>query len=273
MTFSQRAQLDEHFRCHNDIKPYICREVGCGQQFTQLGNLKTHLRKHTGERPYHCEICNKSFAQRGNLRAHAAVHLEVKPYPCRLEQCDKTFTQLGNLKNHQLRFHSLAIAEIHGRWDLGDKSPELAQQLDYLRGLYKHANKGIKGRGKDRRARLRRSQQTISSLEESSSSLLSFSSSAPSLSSEPHLASPCRLKQEGMSDITTEYSSSSSSSSSDYGSTIPTSLSIYPYESCFSMLYPFQSPDEVIPPHLFDEYMMSMPMNDSISFQSMNVTE
>ncbi|MBV33942.1 MAG: hypothetical protein CMP47_00490 [Rickettsiales bacterium] len=154
-SFYQKTHLDIHERAHTGVKPYPCKELGCGRTFSQLGNLKTHERRHTGERPYQCEICGKRFAQRGNVRAHKIVHDQAKPYLCRLDDCGKQFTQLGNLKSHQNKFHIETIRKLTAKFasikdgdivHAGDK-----ELWEYFANLYKNSNKGIKGRGKDRK--------------------------------------------------------------------------------------------------------------------------
>ncbi|KAK0100975.1 hypothetical protein ONS96_006207 [Cadophora gregata f. sp. sojae] len=154
-SFYQKTHLDIHERAHTGVKPYACKEPGCGRTFSQLGNLKTHERRHTGERPYQCEICGKRFAQRGNVRAHKNVHDKSKPYHCRLDTCTKDFTQLGNLKSHQNKFHIETIRNLTAKFasikdgdivHAGDK-----ELWEYFADLYKNSNKGIKGRGKDRK--------------------------------------------------------------------------------------------------------------------------
>jgi hypothetical protein len=153
--FHQKTHLDIHTRAHTGVKPFLCKEPTCGQRFSQLGNLKTHERRHTGERPYHCDICGKTFAQHGNVRAHKIVHTAAKPYTCKLDECGKNFTQLGNLKSHQNKFHSATIRRLKERFEHieeGDVVEEWEKVLwEYFVGLYKNCNKGIKGRGKDRR--------------------------------------------------------------------------------------------------------------------------
>lgn len=153
--FHQKTHLDIHTRAHTGVKPFLCKEPTCGQRFSQLGNLKTHERRHTGERPYHCETCGKTFAQHGNVRAHQIVHTAAKPYTCKLDECGKHFTQLGNLKSHQNKFHGATIRRLKERFENireGDVVEEWEKELwEYFVSLYKNCNKGIKGRGKDRR--------------------------------------------------------------------------------------------------------------------------
>lgn len=153
--FYQKTHLEIHTRAHTGVKPFLCKEPSCGQRFSQLGNLKTHERRHTGERPYHCDICGKTFAQHGNVRAHKIVHTSAKPFTCKLDDCNKQFTQLGNLKSHQNKFHVETIRRLKSRFENikeGDAVDTWEKEMwEYFGGLYKNCNKGIKGRGKDRR--------------------------------------------------------------------------------------------------------------------------
>ncbi|EEH16883.2 hypothetical protein PABG_06970 [Paracoccidioides brasiliensis Pb03] len=154
-SFFQKTHLDIHMRAHTGDKPFTCKEPSCGQRFSQLGNLKTHERRHTGEKPYSCEICHKKFAQRGNVRAHKITHEQAKPFTCRLDDCGKQFTQLGNLKSHQNKFHTQTLRNLTLRFEsIGNSdrmSPQDKELWDYFSTLYRNSNKGIKGRGKDRR--------------------------------------------------------------------------------------------------------------------------
>ncbi|KAJ4331903.1 DNA-binding transcription factor [Didymella glomerata] len=171
-SFHQRTHLEIHVRAHTGAKPFVCKVPSCGQRFSQLGNLKTHERRHTGERPYSCDVCNKTFAQRGNVRAHKIVHQQIKPFTCKLDDCGKQYTQLGNLKvmqpvrgfaktaltimkSHQNKSHAATLryltqkfANIDPGTGISLKDKEL---WEYFKSLYKNSNKGIKGRGKDRK--------------------------------------------------------------------------------------------------------------------------
>lgn len=154
-SFYQKTHLEIHTRAHTGVKPFLCKEPTCGQRFSQLGNLKTHERRHTGERPYRCDICGKTFAQHGNVRAHKIVHTAAKPFTCKLDSCNKQFTQLGNLKSHQNKFHADTIRNLKARFESireGDVVGSWEKEMwEYFGSLYKNCNKGIKGRGKDRR--------------------------------------------------------------------------------------------------------------------------
>ncbi|KAF2994600.1 hypothetical protein E8E13_002281 [Curvularia kusanoi] len=154
-SFYQKTHLEIHVRAHTGAKPFVCKAPSCGQRFSQLGNLKTHERRHTGERPYSCDVCGKTFAQRGNVRAHKIVHQQIKPFTCKLDDCGKQFTQLGNLKSHQNKFHAATLRYLTQKFatiNPGDCVTQDDKELwEYFASLYKNSNKGIKGRGKDRR--------------------------------------------------------------------------------------------------------------------------
>ncbi|KAF2143046.1 uncharacterized protein K452DRAFT_331687 [Aplosporella prunicola CBS 121167] len=190
-SFYQKTHLDIHRRAHTGYKPFVCKEPSCGQRFSQLGNLKTHERRHTGERPYNCDICGKTFAQRGNVRAHKIVHQNIKPFVCKLEGCGKQFTQLGNLKSHQNKFHAQVLKHLTRKFASFREGQVVSEQdrelWEYFASLYKNSNKGIKGRGKDRRI------STISSSAGASSCSPASSSSTtpvPASCTAPSSASP-----------------------------------------------------------------------------------
>ncbi|GKT61231.1 hypothetical protein ColTof4_01318 [Colletotrichum tofieldiae] len=100
-------------------------------------------------------ICSKVFAQRGNLHTHMATHTNAKPFVCKLDDCSKMFTQRGNFKNHQNKYHEKTLMEMTD-WivsisDIDALSDDQREMYWYFANLYKNSNKGIKGRGKDRR--------------------------------------------------------------------------------------------------------------------------
>ncbi|PNH41397.1 hypothetical protein VD0004_g5731 [Verticillium dahliae] len=154
-SFQQSTHLETHKRAHTGDKPYKCEWHGCGRRFSQPGNLKTHTRLHTGERPFECEMCGACFAQRGNLTAHKETHSKTKPFICKLDNCNKCFTTRGNLKNHQNKYHKDTIGRlvdwIISLTDVDALSPKDRDLLWYFSNIYKNSNKGIKGRGRDRR--------------------------------------------------------------------------------------------------------------------------
>ncbi|EGY23788.1 zinc finger protein [Verticillium dahliae VdLs.17] len=154
-SFQQNTHLKTHKRAHNGDKPYPNPD-GLRTVITSSGILEcTRNASGMGECPFKSEICRACFAQRGNLTAHKETHRKTKRFVCKLENCDKNFTTRGNLKNHQNKYHKETIGRIVdlivSLRNVGALSPKDRDLISYISNIYKNSNKGIKGRGRDRR--------------------------------------------------------------------------------------------------------------------------
>lgn len=148
-SFSQPTHLKIHLRSHTGEKPYTCSFASCGHAFSQLGNLRTHERRHVGQRP-------------NRKRASSDPGTSQKKYTCQLDGCrvtedgrpGKVFTQLGNLKAHMNKFHKETLNRLSQQFTTNGYDPEEERLRSYFQELYKHSNKGIKGRGKGRKVEI-----------------------------------------------------------------------------------------------------------------------
>ncbi|KAL8898623.1 MAG: hypothetical protein Q9192_001982 [Flavoplaca navasiana] len=88
---------------------------------------------------YRCSVasCAKTFHQKSHLEIHVRAHNGYKPF------------------SHQNRFHASTLRELNAKFaSMQEGDPVSANEKElweYFAQLYRHSNKGIKGRGKDRR--------------------------------------------------------------------------------------------------------------------------
>ncbi|KAL5689730.1 hypothetical protein EMGR_008480 [Emarellia grisea] len=140
------------------------------------------------KRKYICRLpnCGKSFAQKTHLDIHMRAHTGDKPF------------------SHQNKFHATTLRTLTLKFSQMSETqlmnPQDRQLWEYFATLYKNSNKGIKGRGKDRR---------ISPTSKSSDSSASCTR-MQSLESDEDLKASC-----GSREASSAYTSSSSGEEED----------------------------------------------------------
>ncbi|CAG5887859.1 unnamed protein product [Menidia menidia] len=125
-TFSQKAYLLEHLRCHRGEKAFTCSI--CNRGFPWRKQLQRHMRTHLIEQKLGCSACHKVFSWPYQLRVHQCAseessrshptqpspnwrsvpvshvgHGALKQFPCSL--CGETFGLKDMLLRH-LRCHT-----------------------------------------------------------------------------------------------------------------------------------------------------------------------
>ncbi|KAL1608380.1 DNA-binding transcription factor [Paraconiothyrium brasiliense] len=117
----EKRQEDESRPARRAAKRYVCTIPECGKAFYQKTHLDIHRRAHTGDKPF-------------SFDAYAIS---------------------DGFKSHQNKFHAPALRFLTQKFaciNPGDKVQQEDKELwEYFASLYKNSNKGIKGRGKDRR--------------------------------------------------------------------------------------------------------------------------
>ncbi|TDG49518.1 hypothetical protein AWZ03_004009 [Drosophila navojoa] len=104
--FSTTAELNNHQRIHDNVRPYPCR-YACGKSFRHCSNRSTHERVHMAGslRPFQCDYCNKTFVTKGDCRSHQMVHTMSRNFSCDI--CEQSFKlhkhylQHLNTKSHK----------------------------------------------------------------------------------------------------------------------------------------------------------------------------
>jgi hypothetical protein len=102
--FPTKESLQEHFRQHNDVKPFKCGQCGLG--FVHRADRKRHeSSQHRLDKravPNICNICHKTFTRRSDLSVHKRnVHTGKTAATCiSCQSCAQIFTSEKDATRH-----------------------------------------------------------------------------------------------------------------------------------------------------------------------------
>ncbi|KAJ5884151.1 C2H2 transcription factor (Azf1) [Penicillium subrubescens] len=150
---------------------FICKEPSCGQRFSQLGNLKVSIchdnpmqDKNDTTRPINADTQAKSHSNAKS--ATSASHSGATSAPTKSPTCkqnhlpvcwipvERSLLNLGTsspTKTNSTPQPSAIYPPLRPNGRRWPHVPADRELWEYFAELYKNSNKGIKGRGKDRR--------------------------------------------------------------------------------------------------------------------------
>ncbi|CAH1772417.1 unnamed protein product [Owenia fusiformis] len=97
-TFSNRLDLNEHYKLHFTGPPFICDIEDCDYTTDKISMLLNHRVRHTGVKPCVCPLCQASFWTPSNLTTHMKRHSGDKSHAC--DQCGDRFYTRQELQAH-----------------------------------------------------------------------------------------------------------------------------------------------------------------------------
>lgn len=90
---------------HLKLKPFTCKEPGCGKKYAEKFSLERHMDKnHGGKAFYRCKVCGEEFHWNSKWNKHKKTHpnypedeqtqpLDGNPLVCSFPGCEKKYSQ------------------------------------------------------------------------------------------------------------------------------------------------------------------------------------
>jgi general transcription factor IIIA len=107
-SFNRQSRLETHKLVHENKRPFVCAEPGCGKDYHDKKHLTAHTKaSHSNMRAHVChwEGCGKKFLTSTRLKRHIKGHENKVEFRCTEPDCTRVFRKHVTLERHILSDH------------------------------------------------------------------------------------------------------------------------------------------------------------------------
>lgn len=123
---------------HLKLKPFMCKEPGCGKKYAEKFSLERHMDKnHGGKAFYRCKVCGEEFHWNSKWNKHKKTHpnypedevtqpMDGNPLVCSWPGCGKKYSQKFMVGLH---YEAVHLGKPRYKCDVCDKTFMFGQYL------------------------------------------------------------------------------------------------------------------------------------------------
>ncbi|CDW80186.1 zinc finger protein 175 [Stylonychia lemnae] len=120
--FDNIEKRNNHQKCHDPNKLYVCKNPGCYRGYQTQGTLNRHQKKcQLEEKEFKCLTCGKEFKYKSSLTIHNRRHEKIYSVKCNQRGCKKTFTNLA-LRNYHIKKAHIMILKANQNGEENQKA-------------------------------------------------------------------------------------------------------------------------------------------------------